>query len=246
MPTPPSRIVGLRAAGTCFTVELTEPVPRVLHWGADLGDVTPEGLTALSLTAEPAILNNAPDIPRRTPPDPDRGHPSHGPRRRRRTPTPAERRGVGPGHHPHLHPGPSRNTLRRRRSLLPGQHRYGALRPLRRPDPAPSPAPGHGDPGLHRQVEPRTLPATPSAAPGRPCPRSTTRETRRRLAVSPVGGRTGLRIPYGRSVGGARGVERRPALPGRATPGRSRGTRLGSRWPLNPEQALLIEVRRVD
>lgn len=65
MPTPPSRIVGLRAADTCFTVELTEPVPRVLHWGADLGDLTPEGLTALSLTAEPAILNNAPDIPRR-------------------------------------------------------------------------------------------------------------------------------------------------------------------------------------
>ncbi|WP_033279743.1 alpha-galactosidase [Streptomyces sp. NRRL F-525] len=65
MPATPSRIVSLRAAGTCLAVELTEPVPRVLHWGADLGDLTPDDLTALSLTAEPAILNNAPDIPRR-------------------------------------------------------------------------------------------------------------------------------------------------------------------------------------
>ncbi|MFI5881389.1 alpha-galactosidase [Streptomyces sp. NPDC051554] len=65
MPATPSRIVSLRAAGTCLAVELSEPVPRVLHWGADLGDLTPDDLTALSLTAEPAILNNAPDIPRR-------------------------------------------------------------------------------------------------------------------------------------------------------------------------------------
>ncbi|MFG3023175.1 alpha-galactosidase [Streptomyces sp. NPDC048254] len=65
MPTTPARIVSLRAAGTCFAVELTEPVPRVLHWGADLGELTTEDLTALSLTAEPALLNNALDTPRR-------------------------------------------------------------------------------------------------------------------------------------------------------------------------------------
>lgn len=60
----PARIISLRAAGTCFVVELTEPVPRVLHWGADLGEPTEADLAALSLTAEPAILNNSVDIPR--------------------------------------------------------------------------------------------------------------------------------------------------------------------------------------
>jgi alpha-galactosidase len=65
MPTTPARTVSLRAAGTCFAVELTEPVPRVLHWGADLGDLGDEDLAALARTAEPAILHNAPDIARR-------------------------------------------------------------------------------------------------------------------------------------------------------------------------------------
>ncbi|WHX17214.1 alpha-galactosidase [Streptomyces malaysiensis subsp. malaysiensis] len=65
MPATPARIVSLRAAGTCFAVELTEPVPRVLHWGADLGELSPVDLTALSLTAEAATLNNSLDVPRR-------------------------------------------------------------------------------------------------------------------------------------------------------------------------------------
>ncbi|MFD8075961.1 alpha-galactosidase [Streptomyces sp. NPDC059718] len=60
-----ARIVPLRAAGTAFVVELTEPVPRVLHWGADLGPLSADDLAALSLTAEPAVLNNSPDSPRR-------------------------------------------------------------------------------------------------------------------------------------------------------------------------------------
>ncbi|MDX2703587.1 alpha-galactosidase [Streptomyces sp. PA03-6a] len=60
-----ARIVPLRAAGTAFVVELTEPVPRVLHWGADLGPLSADDLAALSLTAEPAVLNNSPDTPRR-------------------------------------------------------------------------------------------------------------------------------------------------------------------------------------
>ncbi|MEU0185838.1 alpha-galactosidase [Streptomyces sp. NPDC006207] len=60
-----ARIVPLRAAGTAFVVELTEPVPRVLHWGADLGPLSSDDLAALSLTAEPAVLNNSPDTPRR-------------------------------------------------------------------------------------------------------------------------------------------------------------------------------------
>jgi alpha-galactosidase len=65
MPSSPARIVTLRAAGTCFAVELTEPVPRVLHWGADLGGLGDDDPAALSVTAEPAILNNAPDLHRR-------------------------------------------------------------------------------------------------------------------------------------------------------------------------------------
>ncbi|HEY5834456.1 alpha-galactosidase [Streptomyces sp.] len=63
MPDTP-RIVSLRAAGTCFVVELTEPVPRVLHWGADLGELSDADRAALSLTAEPALLNNSLDVPR--------------------------------------------------------------------------------------------------------------------------------------------------------------------------------------
>ncbi|MGI5142291.1 MULTISPECIES: alpha-galactosidase [unclassified Streptomyces] len=58
-------ILALRTAGTSLVVELTEPVPRVLHWGADLGELSEEGLAALALTDEPAVLNNSIDIPRR-------------------------------------------------------------------------------------------------------------------------------------------------------------------------------------
>ncbi|MFJ9562466.1 alpha-galactosidase [Streptomyces fuscichromogenes] len=60
-----ARIHLLRAAGTALVVELTEPVPRVLHWGADLGDLSQDALAALALTGEPAVLNNSVDIPRR-------------------------------------------------------------------------------------------------------------------------------------------------------------------------------------
>jgi alpha-galactosidase len=65
MPMPSSDVVHLHAAGTSFVVELTEPVPRILHWGKDLGDLSEAGWSALRLTAEPAVLNNAIDGPRR-------------------------------------------------------------------------------------------------------------------------------------------------------------------------------------
>ena len=65
MPTTPARIVSLRAAGAALVVELTEPVPRVLHWGQDLGELSDADGAALSLTAEAAVLNNALDTPRR-------------------------------------------------------------------------------------------------------------------------------------------------------------------------------------
>ena len=65
MPSNPARIVSLRAAGAALVVELTEPVPRVLHWGADLGELSDADGAALSLTAEAAVLNNSVDLPRR-------------------------------------------------------------------------------------------------------------------------------------------------------------------------------------
>jgi alpha-galactosidase len=58
-------VLALRAAGAALVVELTEPVPRVLHWGADLGLLADEDAAALALTAEQAVLNNALDVPRR-------------------------------------------------------------------------------------------------------------------------------------------------------------------------------------
>ncbi|MFI5613888.1 alpha-galactosidase [Amycolatopsis sp. NPDC051903] len=62
MPSP--SVVGLRAGGTSFAVELAHPVPRVLHWGADLGELSEADTEALRLTAGAAVLNNAPDGPR--------------------------------------------------------------------------------------------------------------------------------------------------------------------------------------
>ncbi|MBD3941365.1 alpha-galactosidase [Microbacterium sp. NEAU-LLC] len=54
----------LRAAGVALVVDLAGPHPRVLHWGADLGDLDPEAAAALRVTAVPAVLNNSPDVPR--------------------------------------------------------------------------------------------------------------------------------------------------------------------------------------
>jgi len=62
---PTANIVQLRAAGTAFIVELTQPVPRVLHWGADLGPLDDAGLAALRLTADPAVLDGSIDVPGR-------------------------------------------------------------------------------------------------------------------------------------------------------------------------------------
>ncbi len=53
----------LRAAGSCLVMDLSGQVPRVLHWGADLG-ADPSLGAALRLTGVPAILNNSPDVPR--------------------------------------------------------------------------------------------------------------------------------------------------------------------------------------
>nr|WP_314843454.1 alpha-galactosidase [uncultured Microbacterium sp.] len=57
-------VVALRASGVSFVLELTSPIPRVLHWGADLGEIDAEAAATLALTAGPALLNNSPDVPR--------------------------------------------------------------------------------------------------------------------------------------------------------------------------------------
>ncbi|GAA0422482.1 alpha-galactosidase [Leifsonia naganoensis] len=54
----------LRAAGASLVIDAAGPVPRVLHWGADLGPLDPVAADALRVTGAPAVLNNAPDVPR--------------------------------------------------------------------------------------------------------------------------------------------------------------------------------------
>ncbi|MEU8004426.1 alpha-galactosidase [Catellatospora sp. NPDC049111] len=57
-------VLALRAGGAALVVEVRHPTPRVLHWGADLGDPADGRYDDLRHTAEPAILNNSPDQPR--------------------------------------------------------------------------------------------------------------------------------------------------------------------------------------
>ncbi|MCD5351266.1 alpha-galactosidase [Kineosporia mesophila] len=57
--------VHLRAAGVSLVIDLEGPVPSVVHWGADLGDVSEAGLSALALSAGVELTSNAPDVPRR-------------------------------------------------------------------------------------------------------------------------------------------------------------------------------------
>lgn len=64
MNTSADNVVALRADGVAFILELAQPLPRVLHWGADLGEPVGELTSALALTAVPALLNNSPDSPR--------------------------------------------------------------------------------------------------------------------------------------------------------------------------------------
>ncbi|MFB4353743.1 alpha-galactosidase [Microbacterium sp. LS_15] len=57
-------VVALRAAGASLVIQLAAPIPRILHWGADLGEIDQATASALELTAGPAQLNNSPDVPR--------------------------------------------------------------------------------------------------------------------------------------------------------------------------------------
>ncbi|MGH1549718.1 alpha-galactosidase [Leifsonia poae] len=57
-------VLALRAAGTSLVLDTGGRVPRVLHWGADLGPLDDAEAAALRETGGPAVLNNSPDIPR--------------------------------------------------------------------------------------------------------------------------------------------------------------------------------------
>lgn len=54
----------LRGGGASLIVELSEPIPRILHWGADLGELGPSDLGALRLTASGVVAHNSPAQPR--------------------------------------------------------------------------------------------------------------------------------------------------------------------------------------
>lgn len=62
-----SSFLVLRAAGVAFILDLAGNLPRVVHWGADLGPLDDDAVSALRLTAVPSSSNYAIDEPRTFP-----------------------------------------------------------------------------------------------------------------------------------------------------------------------------------
>ncbi|SDK59093.1 alpha-galactosidase [Glycomyces sambucus] len=63
-----SPVVHLRRGGTSVAVSLTDArLPRILHWGADLGDLTAADLDAVRRAAEPTIGDSAVTYPQPVP-----------------------------------------------------------------------------------------------------------------------------------------------------------------------------------
>jgi alpha-galactosidase len=58
-------MVHLRAAGVSLVLDLGGPLPSVLHWGGDLGDLSPADLETVREGGGAARLANSPDSPRR-------------------------------------------------------------------------------------------------------------------------------------------------------------------------------------
>jgi alpha-galactosidase len=61
-PTP--TIVTLRDGSVSFLVALSQPVPRVLYWGADLGELSEGDIEALRVSADSSSTHNSTDEPR--------------------------------------------------------------------------------------------------------------------------------------------------------------------------------------
>jgi len=57
-------VIHLRSGGVSLVFDLRRALPRVLHWGADLGDLSSDELSTLALLAGPSLLHNSPDEPR--------------------------------------------------------------------------------------------------------------------------------------------------------------------------------------
>ncbi|MGP9695450.1 alpha-galactosidase [Brachybacterium sp. AOP25-B2-12] len=63
---PLTRRVHLRAAGVSLLLDVTDGrIPAVLHWGADLGELTEADAAAIALLTTPTVANNAIDTPLR-------------------------------------------------------------------------------------------------------------------------------------------------------------------------------------
>ncbi|MDN4599157.1 alpha-galactosidase [Leifsonia virtsii] len=63
-----SDTVHLRAGGTSVVVQLDDHrLPRILHWGEDLGDLGEEALQLIALTAQPAVGDSAVTYPQPVP-----------------------------------------------------------------------------------------------------------------------------------------------------------------------------------
>ncbi|UAJ79862.1 alpha-galactosidase [Leifsonia sp. ZF2019] len=64
MPDSHGSALSLRAAGASLVLDAAGRVPRILHWGSDLGPLDEAALEGLRATAGPAVLNNSPDVAR--------------------------------------------------------------------------------------------------------------------------------------------------------------------------------------
>lgn len=64
MTTSTPAIINLRQAGVCLVIEIADPVPRVLYWGRDLGELDDAALRSLSVASRAAATHNSTDRPR--------------------------------------------------------------------------------------------------------------------------------------------------------------------------------------
>ena len=62
VPAVPSGVYHLRAAGVSLLIDATPPhLPRIVHWGQDLGDCTPDELAAVIAASRRPVVANQPD-----------------------------------------------------------------------------------------------------------------------------------------------------------------------------------------
>ncbi|MEU8301279.1 alpha-galactosidase [Micromonospora sp. NPDC048909] len=62
--TPTAEIVALHGRNASVLVELSRPIPRILHWGLNLGELGVDELTALHRSSIPSSTHNSTDDPR--------------------------------------------------------------------------------------------------------------------------------------------------------------------------------------